>query len=309
MTAILLITAPIYLLLALGYFSIHQNWFDAKQLQGIGAFVLKIGLPALILTAVSKNPIEVTLDLPYLVSYALGSLAIYVLCAVYMRYKRQASWAVSALNGMGMSSSNSSFIGYPLLAIIIGEQQAVHYLALGMLVENLLILPLTLIIAEREQHHESICKMLLTTLNNLLKTPLIIAILLGLFLALTGLKLPSVLDKIVTMLASSAAPLALFAIGGKLYGLRLRGTLADIVSISMGKLFLHPLAVFMCLSAFAVDEQTRFAGTLLAAVPMASVYPLLGQRYGIERQCAAVLLLATVISYFSITLLLYFYRL
>lgn len=46
----------------------------------------------------------------------------------------------SAIMALGVSVSNSGFVGYPIALTVLGEQAAVA-LALGMLVENLLMIP------------------------------------------------------------------------------------------------------------------------------------------------------------------------
>jgi predicted permease len=54
---------------------------------------------------------------------------------------------VSAISAMGMSCGNSGYIGYPLALLVLGPIAGVA-LALNMLVENLLMIPLTLALAE-----------------------------------------------------------------------------------------------------------------------------------------------------------------
>ncbi|MNG30533.1 hypothetical protein D3C84_1161650 [compost metagenome] len=66
--------------------------------------------------------------------------------------------------------------------------------------------------------------------------------------------------------------------------------LADVVQITLGKLVLHPLAVALAFALVpGIDPQLRIAGLLIASAPMFSIYPLIGQPYGLESRCAAVL--------------------
>ena len=77
----------------------------------------------------------------------------------------------------------------------------------------------------------------------------------------------------------------------------------------IGKLVLHPLAVFGALALLPpLPADLRTCAVLFAAMPMLSVYPVLAQRYGQEKLCAAVLLAATASSFVTITLLLWFLR-
>ncbi|MFD1693528.1 AEC family transporter [Azotobacter chroococcum] len=107
------------------------------------------------------------------------------------------------------------------------------------------------------------------------------------------------------MLASASAPVALFVIGGSLYGLKLNGLFAELRMIAIGKLILHPLAVFLLFALLPdVDPVLMVAGVMFASSPMLSIYPIFGQRFGVEGRCAAALLFTTLMSFFSISLLI-----
>jgi len=77
-------------------------------------------------------------------------------------------------------------------------------------------------------------------------------------------------------------------------------------AVAVGKLLAHPLVVFAVLQVAApADARLRAAAVAYAAVPMLSIYPILGQSYGHERFCAGALLLATLASFMTITLILW----
>ncbi|MNP75516.1 hypothetical protein D3C76_1725840 [compost metagenome] len=74
------------------------------------------------------------------------------------------------------------------------------------------------------------------------------------------------------------------------------------VQLSIGKLLLHPLAVLLCFALLPpVDPVLRVAGVLFACSPMMSIYPILGQRFGLEGRCAAALVVCTVLAFVSIS--------
>ena len=45
----------------------------------------------------------------------------------------------------------------------------------------------------------------------------------------------------------------------------------------------------------------RQAGVIFAAAPMLSIFPIIGMRYGLEDRCSAALLLATGISFITVS--------
>ena len=73
----------------------------------------------------------------------------------------------------------------------------------------------------------------------------------------------------------------------------------------VGNLFQHPLAVFAAFAVLpAVEPQLMVAGVLFASAPMMSIYPILGQRFGLEERCAASLVAATVLAFVTISALI-----
>lgn len=306
MLQILSITTPIFILIVLGFLSAKGGLISREQVRGMGAFVINFALPALVLKAVSENPIGEVFNWQYLTAYGLGSLTVFCLGLLASRTLRREPLGSSAIAALGMANSNSGFVGYPIVAMTLGATAAIG-LALNMVVENLLIIPLALALAEAGRQEGSALSVARETLKCLARSPLIIAMAIGLPLALLELRLPAVPARVVEMLATASAPLALFVIGGSLYGLRLSGMQGEIGMIAFGKLILHPLAVLLIFSLLPdVDPALMAAGVLFASAPMLSIYPILGQRFGVDGRCAAALLLTTVASFVTISTLLGF---
>jgi malonate transporter len=310
MLQILAITTPIYLIIAAGYLSVRFGLFNKPDMRVLGRFVINFCLPALIFNALSKRPLGEVLNGPYLLAYAAGSLTVVLIgMLVGLRLRRQ-SMPLATMQSLGMAASNSGFVGYPIVLQLLGPTAGVA-LALTMVVENLLVLPLCFAMADNEGqnaaqrwHHT-----LAVSLRNLLKNPMVLAILAGFGFSLSGLHLPAVLAQTVQIVATASSPVALFVIGGSLVGLKLAGVRRDLAWVACGKLLLHPLAVFTMLwllpAGLVVAPELRVAAVLFAAMPMLSIYPVVAQKYGLEGFTAAALLVATVSSFFTISSLLW----
>lgn len=73
----------------------------------------------------------------------------------------------------------------------------------------------------------------------------------------------------------------------------------------IGKLIIHPLLVLsMILLLPDFDPDLQIAAVLLAAMPMLSIHPIVGGAYGYRQQCASILLVATLASFFTLSLVL-----
>ena len=204
--------------------------------------------------------------------------------------------------GMGMSGSNSAFFGYPIASQLLGPAAGVA-LALVMLVENLLMIPLALSVADSGGGSGSVLRRLASLAHAMVRNPLVVAIAVGITVSALDLPVPAVLHQTINIVAGSASPLALFAIGGALVGLKPGGMLADVAAITLGKLVLHPLMVLLAVALLPPgDSELAKAALVYACVPMMSVYAVLAQKYQLEGLCAAALLAAMTLSFLTINL-------
>jgi predicted permease len=307
MLEILGITFPIFVTILIGFMATRMGLFDKSAMRVLGTFVVKLALPALLFRALAQRPIAEILNGSYLLAYAAGSLL--VIGLGYAWYRRIAGLGptVAAFRVMGMTCSNSSFVGYPILLLTLAPVAGVA-LALNVMVENVLVIPLLLALAERGRGAGGPWYRLVgQSLARLAANPIIIAVVAGLAASLVGWKMPAPLERTVSLFAMSSAALSLFVIGGSLVGLPLGGVGRQAVPVALGKLLLHPLAVLGAVLAVpllglpALDPALRKAAVLMAAMPMMSIYPILAQAYGEGDFAAAALLVTTVASFFTLS--------
>lgn len=302
MLDILAITGPIFIVIAVGYAAVRAGLFSRADTRVLGAFVINIALPAVLFKALSQRSFGEVMNLTHLVAYALGSLVAFGVGVAVMRRWRREPMAKAAIVGMGMAMSNSAFIGFPVALQLFGQVAAVG-LALALIVENLILLPLVIALAERADGQDArLGRVVAQTFKRLLRNPVVLAILAGFTASIVGLQLPAVAAKAIDMLALASAPVALFVIGGALVGQRMGGMVGELGLIAAGKLVLHPLAVLMMFWLLPpVDPVLQMAGVLFASAPMATLYPIIGQKYGQEGTCSAALVVATITSFITLS--------
>jgi predicted permease len=98
----------------------------------------------------------------------------------------------------------------------------------------------------------------------------------------------------------------LLVIGGSLVGQMARDLWRDISLILVGKLLLHPLAVLLLVMLLPpMGRELQVAVVMLAAVPQMGIYPILAQRFGHDGMAASAQLVSTVVSFFTLTGLLW----
>lgn len=303
MLDILSIIGPLFMAIAVGFVAVRLGAFDKADIRVLGKFVIYFALPAMLFKVLSDRAFDEIIDLDYLAAYMLASLVVLTLCAAGVYFLLHASRATTGMIAMGSTLSNTGFIGFPVITQFLGTDATVA-LALAMMVENLLVLPISLAIIEsgRDSGRGGGLRALAGVFAGLLKNPLVLAILAGFACSLFEIRLPTPIGRAVDMFAAASGAVALFVIGGTLVGLRPAGDISRIAWVSVGKLVLHPLAVTVAFLVFTpADPIMRTAGIIAAAVPMFSVFPIIGQRYGEQAWCASALLVATVASFVTLS--------
>ena len=306
MFEILAITIPIYVAIALGYGLTRWGIFPKSDMRAFGTFVVKVAMPALLFNALSQRKVSDILNADYVIAYALASLMTLALGIVWALRVGRHSRSMSSCFAMGMSCPNSGFVGYPIILLSLGPIAGVT-LALNMIVENLLIIPLLLAWAETGQGQQRWHQIVVQTLKGMLSNPMIWGIVLGFLFSWFEVQLPASLSRTVTLFAQASAALSLFVIGGSLVGLPVKGMGSNVAQIAMGKLLVHPLVMTFVLWWLLPiqDPVLRTAALLTCAMPMFGIYPILTQKHGHDGLSAAALLVTTMASFVSLNALLW----
>ena len=303
---ILAITVPIYVAIVLGYGLTRWGVFAKTDMRAFGTFVVKVAMPALLFNALSQRSLSDILNSEYVAAYALASLITLVVSVTWALKVLKTTRSMSACMGLGMTCSNSGFVGYPIALLSLGPIAGVS-LALNMIVENLIIIPLMLAWAETGSGQQRWHQIFIQTLKGMLKNPMIWGIVLGFAFSWFSIQLPASLSRAVTLFAQASGALSLFVIGGSLVGLPVRGMESRVAQITFGKLIVHPLVMWAVLTWLIPisDPVLRTAVLLTCAMPIMGIYPILTQKLGHDGLSAAALLLTTMASFVTLNLLLW----
>lgn len=310
MIAVLGITLPLFAAVLLGYLCVRGGLFKPTDMRLFGSFVLNVALPALLFLAVATRDARDVFNITYMAVFATGALltiaASFIILTLLKTTPSRRAVAV-----MGTSCANSGFVGYPLMLLAFPDS-AGQILALNMLVENFLIIPLCLVLFElsKERNGTGIIRLIGQIALNVLRRPMVIALLLGLAVSLLRVPLPEPILRTTSLFAASASALALFTIGGALVGLPFKGHRALAALTAAGKLLLHPalaalaLAAAMALGLPPLSRELAAAVILSTAIPMFSIYALFAAELGHEGMASIAQVLATGASFLTLSALM-----
>jgi malonate transporter and related proteins len=310
---ILSITTPIYLAILVGYLATRLGLFSKVDMRTFGKFVINLALPPLLFSSLSQRSVSDILNVSYLLAYLTGSLLVAGLGYLWFRRGAGIDSTTSSVYAMGIASSNSSFVGYPILLLTVPSIAGVA-LALTTIVENVVVIPLLLALAEANRGEGRWYRVLGQSLARLARNPMILGLACGVAASSLAWTPPEPVARTIKLFALTSGALSLFVIGGTLVGLSLQGIWQRVALVGLSKLTLHPLAVMAAILVIpylglpVLDPSMQEAAVLMAAMPVMGIYPILSQKYGFESFSSAALLVTTIASFFSISTLLWVIR-
>ena len=205
------LVAPVFLIVALGYFLKRIKVIDDNFVSLSSKIVFKVSLPALIFIHISKIHLSHLIDWKLIVVSYAGTFLVFILAWLFSiplikSPKDKASFI------QGSFRSNFAVIGLALIESIYGPEElgrASLLLAFMIPIYNVLSV-IALTVPMRKENNLNLGK----TILEIIKNPLIIAVLAALPFSYFGIRILPVFTKTVDYLAALSLPLALLGIGG-----------------------------------------------------------------------------------------------
>ncbi|WP_312536607.1 AEC family transporter [Acinetobacter variabilis] len=292
---IIAVIVPIFLLLALGYLSVKCQILKKEQVEMVGAFVINVALPLLFFQFLASKDLHEIWYFEYFAVYTSVTLLLYGFSFWLMRRQFRNTSSHSAVLSLGAAMSNTGLIGTAVLTLLVG-QHAMTYTSLVVIIESMILIPMVLILAALgTQHQANLGSLVKSTILMLFKNPLFMGVMLGMACAIFKIRLPIYLDQVFAMIGQTASPLALFAIGGGIVGMSLKYVNLQSFYLVFSSNILMPILMYLGLSRLTqLSQEMIYAGTLIAALPMPTIFGMLGQAYGLNERTLTPLLMSTI---------------
>src|SRR5213075_3015737 len=227
----LTVLLPVFFVLGLGYFAGRAKKFDADQVAGLNDLVLDYAFPAMMFVATVKTPRDELLSegsyaLALFIAFVGLFLAVVLVSTLLLRH----SLGEATLQANLASFPSVGFFGPPIFQGLFGPSSLVS-IAFASTLSAVTIIPLTLVLLEI--HHQRTTRgegqrassLIVQSLANTLKKPMVWAPLIGLALVLAGARVPPLLDNMLMLIGSSTSGASIFLAGLIIaaYEIRLNG--------------------------------------------------------------------------------------
>lgn len=307
MLDIIAITVPLYAAVLLGYVTTRRGVIKLEWRQAYSTFLVNFAVPAMLFSTIASRPVRDFFHPTYLGGFLLGSFVAFGLAFAISRWWGRETLTAAAFRGNGACTSNSLFIGLPVMMAVLPEV-AGAVVGMQLLMENVVVIPMTLLLAEWGRGGEAnLRRQVMATLGRTVRNPLIVAMAVGIVFSVARIPVPDVVVRTIDLFARISGGLALFTIGTLLVGAQVRGSVARVSLVAVGKLAVHPLAVWaglhvmLAVGAPALPLPLHQAALLNAALPMASMSAVIAHTYGDDTVPSAALLVTTFVSFFTLT--------
>jgi malonate transporter len=305
MTSLLAITAPVFGLILAGWASTFTKVLDPATGRILAGFVYWIAIPCLLVRGLSRIVLPPELPLGYLATYLAGVGITFVLSMAIAWARGERKVDRLGITGFGSAFGNGLLVGTPIILAAFGDAAALP-LFLTIAFDGFFLFVAVIVVVELGRGGRAGLRRLPRTIAvRLGSNPVLMATIVGMALALAGLRLPAPVDRFTELMGAAAVPCALFATGAGLRQYRLQGALGSAVQMTLLKLLVQP-AIIWTLGSLLLDLPRPWVAvaTLFSAMPVGVNAYIFATRYEAgQAETAAAILMSTVLAVVSLTLL------
>lgn len=290
-------SAPFFAVIFLGWLAGRRGMFDLSAVRILNGFAFFVATPALIIRVMAREPIAELFNLPFFLGLAGVGIGQLLVFALIMRRFGGVNAAASISRGQACVGPNFAFLGIPLMLAFLGDD-APAPIALGLLVDNAIIIPLSIGLIRAFQDEGGDRRRLIgELLRGTFINPFMVSIVTGSALSLFNLVPSGPFDRFLVFLGNAAPPTGVFALGLALSGWGLSGRLSAAAPLLLAKLVLHPVIVALVMLLLGLEPQWVMAGVIYAALPTAANVFIIAERFRTDPETvAATIVLSTALA-------------
>lgn len=284
----------VWLIIAVGWFVGRSKVLGNNAVQVLSRLSFFVASPALLVETLSRAHLSDVFSEPLLVAAvsAISTGLIFFIISKFC-FKRQLSEAL--VSTMSASIVNAANLGIPIAAYVLGDTALI---APVLIFQLAFYTPCYLVILDAKTSSHKATP--LRILGQMIKNPMIVATIIGLVLAATGWKLPTLIEEPLSLIGGAAIPAILIAFGMSLGASKplsaSDGRRKDTLLATAFKLILQPtIAYLLGHFALGMDGAQLFAVVIAASLPTAQNVYVTAQRYQRGLTVAKDTVLATTI--------------
>ncbi|KIC51082.1 AEC family transporter [Tateyamaria sp. ANG-S1] len=297
MQALLEVILPVFLVIGFGYVAVWRGFFTQSGVDGLMKFSQNFAIPCLLFSAIENLDLSASLDLRLLTSFYVGAAAGFAVGTAGAFYIFNRNIEDSIAIGFCCLFSNSVLLGLAINERAYGpEALSGAFTIIAFHSPFCYGLGITAMEIARNRGQGALT-MARGVAKAMFRNVLVLAIMAGFAVNLSGLTLPDVLQDGLDLVVRAALPTALFALGGVLIQYRPEGDARVIAMVCAISLLLHPAITFGLGNALSVPADLHKTTVLTAAMAPGVNGYIFANMYGRAKRVAATsVLVATALT-------------
>ncbi len=298
MLDIILAIAPVFIIIAVGALSKYLGLGNDKWINVLNKFALYIAFPALIFSSLagleSRGIINYSLFI-YTAVLLLIMMGIIYIALLFFKIPKEIRNCYLLCAVLG----NVAYLGFPYVNSLLPDAGA----DISIVIATYIIINFTvgLWILEAALHKRA---KIIITLKNILKNPLMLAVIFGVIFAHFQLRLPFFLDRALELLGNGASPVVLFSLGLFIMKkIQFNKKLVHAIVLSALKLLVLP-ALFLLAGAYFIRDFSFNISMIEAGMPVAITLFALSELYPMDKTIVVyTIIISTVLSVITLPIL------
>lgn len=290
---------PVFLIIGLGWLARWRGYFGDEAVDALMRYAQNIAAPILLGVSIYGMDLGTAFQPGLLLSFYIGAFSAFALGIVGARALGRPGQDAVAI-GFACLFSNSLLLGVAITERAYGTAGLAGNFAI-IAIHSPIMYSLGIVAMELTRSRGQNLPLHRLTRQigrSILTQPLIIGILTGFAVNLSGLTLPGFAFDGLKMIAGTTLPTALFGLGGVLFRYRPEGDGKAIALVVVASLGVHPIIAWtLGTQVFALDAPALRSAVITAAMaPGVNAY-LFAHMYGVgKRVAASAVLIATGLS-------------
>lgn len=274
MLASFAIVLPVFGLIVIGYLARWTGFLGDRAGDGLSEFVFSLAVPCLIFRTLARIELPAVQPWGYWIAYFTGVAIVWALATILARRAFGLTGTAAVVAGFSAGQANTVLMGIPMILKAYGEAGAVPLFLL-----IAIHLPITVTLATLLA--EGLRASWASVLKRLALHPILLAIAAGALANPVAGAIPAPAWQIMDLVAAASMPCSLISMGIALRRHGLESGIALPGLISVLKLVVHPLIVFvLATQVFSMPPAWAGVAVLFAACPTGVNAYLFAQRYG-----------------------------
>ena len=306
MQTVLSITIPFFSIIFLGTFFRATKVFNEEASKIITKFAFFVTLPPYVFLNIVKSSNTNIFQWDFIIRFEIVTILLITFSFLFSKFLFKYKNREASLFSLNSSYPNYGFLGIPLCILAFGENAAIP-ISMILFADTIVLLTFITFFASNSKE-KKIYKKLFFILMNMIKNPLLLAVLIGFIFVIFNIPIYSLIYKVLNTLSVAAPPTLLFALGIMLWNKIDTNFVRLITFITIFRLVIHPLLVFCIFYFFPSSVSSLWINVaiLSSCLPVAATaFAMAGYYETFIKETSSSILVTTILSTITVTIILY----